>query len=675
METLNERIKNLRKEKGLTQGQLADKLGITDKAVSKWEVGEANPDIALLPKLAEIFGVTLDYLLTGTAPEKEVLIISPKEMLIKTDDPKYLDKISEHDLNFGDIFKNKLVRTFAYLVDNGKIGHYFRGGRYNNYNGYIKEILLLSLLSNRLDKLKVFSFNDIGYADEKEWTDEMTEAFVSGETVTDETREYVLTIHERQPIGAGKPYPGAKSDMYRHGNWQLLYPRLLTGFAKAGKWDWVSRILSTFDELNGPMVEKYNETKGTRYGNGATHFLMFKPANDYADNWDRYGYQVVAVPPQVLNMLLEAKQYDLLDRANAINAAVEKETIGKKTIDMAKLKDDDSIGGDERFERECVYKHIINPGVLSKSRNPKLVRKILDGNYLHYYEYVYDLVSNGRIKEAFEFLIDNGYDDIAAFLLPKKGETFYPRALKLCFTAFTARKGYQWYEGHEELLANQNRLGIEEDDEEVRARSRGQRTLRMDFIKEHGDIFECAGQLDDNPIIALIKQKKEAIYQGVLGAIAQEETRKREQAEREKIAKGLTREYFEGLLAQGKPESIKLFKLELCALLDAIFLYDYHYAGADFSERMNSHFRTLEDAAPKEREMDDGWGYMVPDEKYTEEVVIPERNRIAHLRDIFYRLRVSRNNIVHPEKATVAELSKAELEECLAYVFGINRGK
>ena len=44
METLNDRIKNLRKEKGWTQLQLAEKLNVTDKAVSKWEVGEANPD-------------------------------------------------------------------------------------------------------------------------------------------------------------------------------------------------------------------------------------------------------------------------------------------------------------------------------------------------------------------------------------------------------------------------------------------------------------------------------------------------------------------------------------------------------------------------------------------------------------------------------------------------------
>ena len=53
--------------------------------------------------------------------------------------------------------------------------------------------------------------------------------------------------------------------------------------------------------------------------------------------------------------------------------------------------------------------------------------------------------------------------------------------------------------------------------------------------------------------------------------------------------------------------------------------------------------------------------------------VIPAKNRINHLRDLFYRLRVSRNNISHPKKENVKELTNSELIECLEYVFSINR--
>lgn len=62
----------LRKEKGMTQAQLAEALGVTNKAVSKWETGEAMPDTALLLPIARIFGVSVDELLAGKrSAEKE----------------------------------------------------------------------------------------------------------------------------------------------------------------------------------------------------------------------------------------------------------------------------------------------------------------------------------------------------------------------------------------------------------------------------------------------------------------------------------------------------------------------------------------------------------------------------------------------------------------------------
>ena len=55
----------LRREKGLTQVELAEMLNMSDKAVSKWESEKGNPDISQLPLLAEIFDVTIDYIMTG----------------------------------------------------------------------------------------------------------------------------------------------------------------------------------------------------------------------------------------------------------------------------------------------------------------------------------------------------------------------------------------------------------------------------------------------------------------------------------------------------------------------------------------------------------------------------------------------------------------------------------
>ena len=65
--TMGEMISTLRKEKGMTQKELADQLHITDKAVSKWEREVACPDTQTIPKLAEILGVSVEELMQGRA--------------------------------------------------------------------------------------------------------------------------------------------------------------------------------------------------------------------------------------------------------------------------------------------------------------------------------------------------------------------------------------------------------------------------------------------------------------------------------------------------------------------------------------------------------------------------------------------------------------------------------
>ena len=73
---LNERISVYRKNKGLTQEQLAQALGVTNQSVSKWESGQCCPDISLLPQLANIFGILIDELfgmkVSNTAVDVEI---------------------------------------------------------------------------------------------------------------------------------------------------------------------------------------------------------------------------------------------------------------------------------------------------------------------------------------------------------------------------------------------------------------------------------------------------------------------------------------------------------------------------------------------------------------------------------------------------------------------------
>ena len=63
--TLGSFLTALRKANGMTQKDLADRLNVSDKAVSRWERDENCPDLTLIPVIADIFGVTSDELLRG----------------------------------------------------------------------------------------------------------------------------------------------------------------------------------------------------------------------------------------------------------------------------------------------------------------------------------------------------------------------------------------------------------------------------------------------------------------------------------------------------------------------------------------------------------------------------------------------------------------------------------
>ena len=77
--TIGKRIGLLRKEKNLTQEELASHMGVSPQAVSKWENDQTCPDISALPKLAKLLGVSVDELLSGKEELPAVRVLPPAE--------------------------------------------------------------------------------------------------------------------------------------------------------------------------------------------------------------------------------------------------------------------------------------------------------------------------------------------------------------------------------------------------------------------------------------------------------------------------------------------------------------------------------------------------------------------------------------------------------------------
>ena len=77
-------ILKLRKEKGMTQQELADKLNVTDRAVSHWENGRSLPDVSLFKPLCEVFEISVNELISGEKLSKDKLIKKSDENIINT---------------------------------------------------------------------------------------------------------------------------------------------------------------------------------------------------------------------------------------------------------------------------------------------------------------------------------------------------------------------------------------------------------------------------------------------------------------------------------------------------------------------------------------------------------------------------------------------------------------
>ena len=98
--SIAERILTLRKSKGMSQEQLAEAVGVSRQAVSKWESEQASPDPEKIITLSEVFGVTTDYLLKGVEPEKEEA---------KTEEKAEEKKTKDTHMTVGDVLDQKIL--------------------------------------------------------------------------------------------------------------------------------------------------------------------------------------------------------------------------------------------------------------------------------------------------------------------------------------------------------------------------------------------------------------------------------------------------------------------------------------------------------------------------------------------------------------------------------------
>lgn len=620
--SIGKTIATLRKSKGWTQVELATKLNVSDKTISKWESEAGFPEISQLPVLATLFNVSIDYLMTGKVQKEKVVTMSKAELCAKTDDvtlAKEVKKLSadEKGKTIVDyILEYKSLNVFTELCksDPRFIVRF-----------ELMDAITLAVLCNSLYLLsgKVFNVGKdcrFTFANEHEiksllpmedaeyYKNTRTQyscliprkfftMVVKNRNISEETLKILLSNQNGRECVWYHAFPYMIDEAYKNGNDKLLH-RLL-------------EISQKNNEIAYEAIDPYyDRTDGY---NCVTNY--FYVAHKYNQN---KGYGLVRVLKSTIQTALEKSDFKMVDELNNINIQVdafarklqyESFTNGQcyvasaDEIRIAKLKLDKSISKADLQVQTAIHNGIADIKELKEIADFAAIKKALNDYPLHPFELVYRLYEQQNWRELFEFSVDYDISRLSDALLHQNKEDIEENILEIW------TKDNQPYNRLKSLCFNNNELYVS-----IREISYGSRTNH-----NQKSIQEVIDYLND-------------VRQRIINELSNK-------FDKEKIVEELTKDYFYSELSKGNKE---LVIIKLCVRMEAILKCDYNYQG-DFSEMLDrfcGQFNTYDD---------EGNDYD------------------PNTPDMLNRLRRQRNSIVHSEK-TVEPMSDDDIKQCIDYI-------
>lgn len=669
--TMAERIRTLRKEKKLTQLELAQLLNVTDKAVSKWESSEGNPDISLLSRLSEIFGITIDYLLTGKVQEEKILLMSKAELCAKTDDLNLVDEMvnnppqpDEKGLTLFDyIFKYSSKKVFKKLSDANKLSLFVKTGNAvrSHYLGnrleqtvslvsdkfHIKHIPLsdiieMYILSDSLGNLPQIGLNKLSDATYHEWDDKLIRLALSKDLPA-QSKKIIFSAHDNN-----------------NGNWTTVYSKLAEAAVLNGNVDEADSLYQLIKGINEnallsmqdlvqrkrpyiKIINKDNEdietAKQKHQRSASTSESEFIKVVSRSRP-DDYGYNnnqntvskifMVCFSKKTLEHLKEHDS-DKLALFNEINKLAGGFYFDDKSIKIAEMKVKNTHSDDDIFVFSCMDGDLLNIQRLILSEDLNLIKKALFEKPIHYYEIVSKIAQTNDYKKIFRFAVDSDNSDLAYAMLFGKYELIEAAMYKIATRSnHSSNIGYA-----------RNRVSLSNNIEETQNQNLDYCTKLIlkqskDSIEKRPNHYSIESKYTDGKSL-------EQFLLDCRNAVIKEISWKVDKA---KLVEELTEDYFLSKLDRGEKD---LVIIKLCSLLEAKLKVSYKLSG-DLIDMLNTYCSNSFFG-------DDGWGYTVQTDSYTP--------------DILHRLRIMRNNIAHSEKNNVKPLNEKELLDCVKHIISM----
>lgn len=613
----------LRKKKGWTQVDLAEKLQVSDKAISKWEQDNGTPSIEFFPALAELFGISIDYLMTGKTPTKEVVAISKAELCAKNDDVALAEEVKdlpndENNKNIVDyILKYQSLNVFKKLCENDP--QFIKRFK-------LLDAITLAVVSNSLFLLsgKVFSVDGncrftfenedeikslLPVEDKEYFRDYLDQCscliprdfftlLVTDSRISENTMNKLLSNQNGRECVWYHAFPYMIEEAYKNGNDRLLH-RLLE----------ISRKNNAvaYDTIN-PIYERYDNS----YNYVINYFFV-------APKYGNTGHGLVRILESTIKMALENGDFKMVDEFNDINICIEnfiKTKFGNRHYDstkcyianadairIAKLKLDKSVSKTDLQVQMAIHNEIINIKELKAVTNFATIKNALYEYPIHPFELLYRMYQQHKWRELFEFSVDFGLTGLSDSIIRQNKEGIEDAILE------TWTKDTQSYNRMKNLCINNDELYVLRSDISYGSRNN----------RKQASIQEAADYLSN-------------IRQRIINELASK-------FDKEKITEELTKDYFYTELSKGNKE---LVIIKLCVRLEAILKCDYNYQGdfSDMLDRFCARFNTDDD---------EGNNY----DPYTPALL--------------NRLRRQRNCIVHSDK-TDEPMSDDDIKQCIDYI-------